>query len=532
MSIVIGVVLTLLAASVAADDVGFGGKPFLGPKDTLRRLFAPYDLVKLHVLGMTYCENLLDCRLNTTSYTQLNADEPWGDGYNLQFPDDAARFLECVAWEDQYSPIVRLELARRLVKGMLAARVPGAFCESYFRHRSGGKTFLIAGDKQGTPGRLALTMWGDELSGSLKVGFRVRNGDDWRGMDGFRFSDPPDSLLEPWKARTDRWWHASPITVTRRFASDAATVDFTGRYWLSDDDKPLEYAFNMLTEDPRQRGPRAATSSRAKRSDPDHRQGAANRAGSLRFARDDVVGGTLSDLTSPVTGPAPKDRSGIEVVIGEPGCPIPLLGDYRRPTTIHLPDRTTTFRSDKDGDRAFDRPHFRYLILRKTGGAFATTGYSAALLVIWDGKPERVEVIADKGYGEVRVQYAGRAGRVWLNPYYWLDEADIELVHRSAEHYLRHGTLLQNGFPTQQMWNAIPAGIAAGAYLLARHRDPMAQTAWVNAKRTVDRLFAAEDEGKTLVRAFFPVKAAAWMMKAARERGDRAMEERYAGLLG
>lgn len=463
--------LLLVAAVPSINDIGFGGAPPLGPKDSLRHLLRPYDLVKLNVLGATYCENLLDCRVNTTSYSHLNSDAPWGDGYNLQFPDDAARFLECVAWEDQYSPIVRLELARRLVKGLLAAHVPGSFSDSFFRHRSGGKTFLIAGDKPGTQGRLALTMWGDELSGSLKVGFRLRKGGLWLGMDTFTFADPPDSLLEPWKARADRWWHASPITVPREFASNAADVVFTGRYWLSDEDKPLEYAFKADAGD------------------------------------------------------------GVEITIGEPGCPMPLMGDYRLPTTIHLPDRRTAYRSDADGDRVFNRPDFRYLILRKTGGAFAATGYSTALLVMWDGKPDRVEVLADKGYGEVRVQYAGRQGRVWLNPYYWLDESDIGLVHASAERFLAHGTLPQNGFPTQQMLNAAPAGLAAGAYLLTRYRDPLAETARIRAARAVDRLFAAEDEGKTLVRAFFPVRAAAWMVKAAHELGDAAMQERYAGLL-
>jgi len=459
----------LVAAAVA--EVGFGGAPPLGPRDTLRQTLRPYDLVKLNVLGATYCENLLDCRVNTTSYSQLNYDSPIGDGYNLQFPDDAARFLECLAWEDQFSPVVRLELARRLVKGLLAARVPGTFCESFFRHRSGGKTFLIFGDRQAPAGRLLLSMWGDELSGSLKVGFRLRRDDRWLGIEGFQHADPAGAVTDAGAARSDRYWHASPVTVRRSFTAEGAGVDFVGRYWLSDEDKPLEYAF-------------------------------------------------AADVGEALQG-----------VIGEPGCPLPLLGDYRLPTTVHLPDRKTTFRSDTDGDRVFAKPDFRYLILRKTGGAWGATGYSAALLVAWDGSPDRVEVIADKGYGEVRVEYAGYNGKVWLNPYYWLDDRDLESIHRGAEHFLAHGTLLQNGFPSQQLWNAIPAGLGAGAYLLTRYRDPAAVTAQVHAARVVDRLFAAEDEGKALVRAFFPVKAAAWMLKTAKELGDRDLEARYAGLL-
>ncbi len=212
--------------------------------------------------------------------------------------------------------------------------------------------------------------------------------------------------------------------------------------------------------------------------------------------------------------------------MGEPGCPLPLLGDYRIPTRLHLPDRVTTFRSDTDGDRVFAKPDFRYLFLCKPG-SWAAPGYSTGLLLLWDGQPERVAVIADKGYGEVQVTYAGAAGKVWLYPYHWLDDADLEAIHRSAEQFLATGTLLQHGFPSVQMLNAIPAGVAAGAYLLSRYNDPMAPTARLGAARLVDRLFAAEDEGKSLVRSFFPVKAAAWMLKTATELGDRELQERY-----
>ncbi|HSV74243.1 MAG TPA: hypothetical protein VLH79_10830 [Chthonomonadales bacterium] len=463
-------VAAALAGTMADDGPGFGGAPPLGPRDALRHLFRPYDLVELNVLGAAYGENMLDCRVNATSYTHLNADTPGGDGFHLQFHDDSARFLESLAWEDQYSPIVRLELARRLVKGALAARVPGSFSDSYFRHRSGGKTFLVLGDRQGRDGRMLLSMWGDELTGSLKVGFRLRREGAWVGMDAFRHTDPPGAMTTAAEARGDRWWHASPVTVQRDYAGDGMGVRFTGRYGLSDENRPFEYAFRADAGD------------------------------------------------------------GLEITVGEPATPMPLLGDYRLPTTAHLPDRVTSFRSD-EGDRTIERPAFRYLILRKTGGAFAATGYSAALLVMWEGQPEQVRLVADKGFGEVRVRWAGREGRVWLNPYYWLDDDDLELVHRSAESFLARGALLQNGFPTQQMLNAVPAGLAAGAYLLTRHRDPLAQTARVNAIRAVDRLFAAEDEGKKLVRCFFTVRAAAWMVKTARELGDAPMEARYAALV-
>ena len=85
-----------------------GGQSSLGPHDNLRHEFAPYSLAKLNCLGLNYCENLLDERVNLTSYTHLGYDANNQDAWHLQFPDDTARLLEGLAWEDEYSPVVRL----------------------------------------------------------------------------------------------------------------------------------------------------------------------------------------------------------------------------------------------------------------------------------------------------------------------------------------------------------------------------------------------------------------------------------------
>lgn len=453
------------------EVIGFGGAPPLGPDDRLRRLLKPYNLVKLNVLGINYCENLLDMRLNVTSYTHLGFNSPSSDAWHLQFPDDVARFLEGLAWEDEYSPVVRLETARRIVKGLLAAKIPGAVTESYFRHRSGGKTFLIFNDPASKDGRVLLSMWGDSVTGSVQVGFRISQTGRLREMSEFHFTQDPNDPLDAHVARDangGRYWNESPMVLKRKYEANdsSATVEFTGKYWLSDENMPLEFGYTV--------------------------QGA--------------------------------DK--MQVVVGEPGAPIPLLGDYHIPTTLHLPDRKTTYRSDRDGNVSLTRPDYQYVILTKPG-AWGATGYSTALLVMWEGKPESVEAIADKGYGEIRVTYPGNSGKVWINPYNWLDDRDMDILFRSAEGFLIHGSMPQNGFPTQQLLNAIPAGLASGAYLLSKYRDPMAHTARVNAMRAVDRLFTAEEEGKSLVRVFFTVKAAAWMVKCAKELKDKAMADHF-----
>lgn len=114
----------------------FGGQPPLGPKDNLRRSFQPYDLAELNYLGVNYCENLLDLRVNALSFTHLNYDSNTSDGYNLHFPDDSARIIEFIAWKDQFSPVARVELARRMVKGLIAAHIPGSKAGCSWRGRA------------------------------------------------------------------------------------------------------------------------------------------------------------------------------------------------------------------------------------------------------------------------------------------------------------------------------------------------------------------------------------------------------------
>src|ERR1035437_5654355 len=63
------------AAESIANDAGFGGFPTLGANDDYRHLFKPYDLVKLNVLGINYCENLLDMRFNSVAYTYRGFDK-------------------------------------------------------------------------------------------------------------------------------------------------------------------------------------------------------------------------------------------------------------------------------------------------------------------------------------------------------------------------------------------------------------------------------------------------------------------------
>ena len=463
--------VVILAASLLSSSA-WAGTPPLGPKDAQRRLLAPYDMIKLNCLGMNYCENLLDARVNIVSYTHLNSDSNCADAWHLHFPDDVARLMEGVAWESEFSPVVRLELARRMTKGLIAAHYPGTQAYNAFRHRSGGKTDQILTD-QGS-GRVVLSDLGDSISPMVKVGFRAEHAGEWQEIDAFQYSDEPKDAGSPGVSRNPENWNKSPYVFERRFTLEGMSVDFTGKCWLSDEDMPLEFGFSS----------------------------------------------------------ADADR--LQIVVGEPGKSMPLLRDGDAPSAIHLPDRKTTYRSDGAGDKTFNNPAFNYFLLTKKT-AWAAPGYSTCLMVMWKGRPDKIEALAENGYGQIRFSYSRKngmaAGKVWLLPIQAVNEYDREYLFRNAEHFLGEGKLMMAGFPPQQMHNAIPAGLAAGAYMLTKYNDPLAPTARINATNAVNELFDAEKRGMKLVRVFFPVRAAAWMVKTGKVVGDKKMVADYTAVL-
>lgn len=467
-------IAAICIASSTEVYAAFGGKPPLGPKDYTRQLFAPYDLVELNYLGTNYCENLFDMRVNVMSYTHQDSDSPTSDAWHLQYPDDMGRFMEAIAWESEYSPVVRLELERRMAKGMMAAHIPGTKALYFFRHRNCGKTYLILDDESSKSGRVTLTNFQDYIEGFLKVGFRAKREDVWHEIDEYTYKDKIENAGSPGTVRSPQNWNLSPYIFDRRYTGNNTTVDFSGRYWLSNEDKPVEYAYMSA------------------------------------------------------------DADSIQIVIGEPGKPMPILRDAAAPGFIHLPDRKTVFASDKTGDISFNKPKFNHMILRKEA-AWGTWGYSTGVLIMWDGKPVKIEALAENGYGQIRIGYSRRngkcGGRIWLYPFTWINPDDMTYIHRIAETFQKTGKLGQNGYPSLDFVNAAPSGLAAAAYMLTKYNDPLASTIRIKAGNAVDEIFDGELNGKKLIRVYFPVRAAAWMVKTARLIGDRHMITKYTNYL-
>ena len=225
-----------------------------------------------------------------------------------------------------------------------------------------------------------------------------------------------------------------------------------------------------------------------------------------------------------------SDADFMDVIIGKEGEPMPMMRDGAAPGFIHLPDRQTVYRSDHQGDITLSSPDFNYFILRKAT-AWACPGYSTALLVMWEGSPDSVTAYAENGYGRIHVRYpkagAAASGRVWLYPFSWVDDDDMGYIYRNAESFLQTGKMMLNGFPSVDLVNALPTGLASGAWLLAKYNDPAAIAARVQAENAVDAMLFPEDEGKWFIRSFYEVKAAAWMVKLGQLTNDQAMIDKY-----
>ncbi len=447
----------------------FGGAPPIGPDEPLRRLFAPYNLLSLNYLAANYCENLLDCRSNVLSYTHLQGDEAQSDAFHLRYPDDMGRFMEGLAWEAEYSPVVRLELMRRMALGLIASHVPGTRGRYFFRRRTGGKVFLLQTDAAThRDGAVALANLQDYNESLVRIGLEAAH----RGerLDGAfaRISEFPAGASSPAMARQPQHWNASPYTYSRQYVWGAVRADLECSVWPSDEG----------------RIPQCEVRS--------------------------------------------KDADQICLRIGDPESGIAMLRDSAAPGLIFLPDGRTV-RSDVDGNWSDDYPKYRYLLVAKRT-AFGSWGHLAGLLILWTGRPERVEARKEHGFGQIRITFGRRNHRVWgrvsLLPFTMFSDADLSMIHRNAERLVAHGVTALNGHPMQELQNAAAAGLSAAAYLLTRYRDPAGDMVRVHARHAVDTLHDDDTQGMQLIRVYFALRAAAWLLKAARAAGDRALASR------
>ncbi|MBO4547915.1 MAG: hypothetical protein J5758_01740 [Abditibacteriota bacterium] len=466
MKLVLLLVIALIPAVCGIAFAAYQGTELLGDKDTLRQTNLPYDLLKQNSIGINYMENLLDGRSNIVSYTHLNFNSNAADGWHLQFPDDAARFLEGLALEADYSPVVRLELARRIAKGIVATHVHGTTGLYGFRVRYGGKTNLLL-DTEGD-GWASLCYLGDSMEPGVSIGFEAVKGGAVYPIGDFTWSDPGDRNGSMGRARSSEYWNETRYVWKRDYKAPSGTVkaDFTS--WMSDEYMPMEINWNT---------------------------------GSF----DKIV--TLFG----------KGKGGMKIFSSVTG-----------PARVFLPDRKTVYASDRDGDVVIDKPDFNYIIMTKTPG-WANRGYAGAVVILWEGKAEKLELLAEDGYGQIRLTNAP-GKKSWISYTKWMDPDEMDYMFRNADHFLKQGSFLPTDVPMPENNNADYTGLAAAAYMLTKWHDPCASTLLCHAERAVDAVMKGFPD-KHFVRAFFPVRACCWMILTAKELKDADMEAKYTAYL-
>ncbi len=481
----VAVCCLFVVCELRSEEQGFLNTPLLeeSPQEKLRHLLAPYDVISLNYLAANYTENLIDKRVNVSEFTHLDSDVNWWDAYHLSYPDDTGRLIEGLAFEDQYSPVVRLELIRRFTRGIVAAKHPGTYALYAFRNKLSSKChFMLNDNRADRKGCVLLGDWADSLAGFFSVGFEASFEKESGGLQiakvgDFEFSDNPNEAGKHGTEviRSSRYNNESPFVFNRTYEREGYRIDFRGRYWLSDENLPAEFLYTS------------------------------------------------------------KEAQKIQIQIG--GDKSDDMGLFSRAqgteSFIYLPNRTMAADASKDGFFAVENPEYNYLVLRREGAAFAMPGYSSALLVVWDGTPDEVRVEKDEkgAFGKILISYSAEAegcvARLRLFPLEHVNHHDMNWVYSNAESILENGRVNLNGYPASWVMNSTGLGLASGAYVLAKYNDPYFRTAYLNACDVTDDLLNNWERGMTYARIWFPLKALCWMVKTADLIGDKDAVEKY-----
>ena len=90
----------------------------------LFRVEAPYDIAKLNFCGGNYMQSLLQSQYDLIAFAH--------DAQRLIYTDDNGKMILAFVEEARYTPVVRLELVKRLMKGVIAAQIPGTRYKYFF----------------------------------------------------------------------------------------------------------------------------------------------------------------------------------------------------------------------------------------------------------------------------------------------------------------------------------------------------------------------------------------------------------------
>ena len=317
--------------------------------------------------------------------------------------------------EAEFTPLVRLDLIKRLYKGLAASAYPSA--DNLWVTYSGTKrqTSVVRPSSAVTPqypgSRLLTRNLPDTVKENLAMVYpRCKVSDVWYDDSSYSFTDLSDNVYQP----------ADGSYLTKRIFSSASLpeIEMRGFGWDGDRDKMV--ALELIS---------AADASRE----------------SIQLAITSFV-----DPGMAFTAPYPTEI----------------------PETIQLPNEAEV----TGVDWSISSPSYQHLIIYTKDADKSGNAYQNALLVIWEGTPSKVTVDWESGaYRSVYIEYSGSGDideRIWLERFQGVDpSASLGHIHNIGNNMVNQGTVGMPGFMAAESgWmEEIVSGLAAGAYILCEY---------------------------------------------------------------
>ncbi|MBR6548500.1 MAG: hypothetical protein IKT68_03055, partial [Clostridia bacterium] len=177
------------------------------------------DVVQLNALAGNYASNLLDPRYNLLGFNNMVRESI--SNTQLFYAHDSSRTLTALAFEEIYSPIVRLDTIEALYKGVRSAMVPGSDYEIFLKRDARPRNVMPA-----TEGELSVLRMQthQDVSGQFADVYAVPVGKDATAMT------VNDELGE--------------TTVHRQYQADSQSVQVDATWYAGDTDKPTTLVFS------------------------------------------------------------------------------------------------------------------------------------------------------------------------------------------------------------------------------------------------------------------------------------------------
>ena len=340
---------------------------------------------------------------------------------DLCYPADTGRALVCYVEEALYTPIVRLDLVKRIFKAIYDSRYPDApslqFAWSVTKRQTTYIQPCKSVVKNYPESKLITRILPDTSAENVAlVGFRIKTNDvfsvsgGWYDESKYNYKDVKDNEYDS--------GNGSYSTVREYISDKLPAVTIIGKGWDGDRDMPLE--INIISPDNSNRQ-------------------------NLQ-----LVISNFTDANMGFSAPYP--------------CKLP--------ETIQLPDKTEI--SSKQW--SVNNPAYQYIIIYTKDASNSGFEYQNAMLFVWESTVASVTVEwVDGKYKAVYIDYIGTGvitKKVWLARFQGVDPSvNMNHIHRIANNILMTGKIGMGIYmPYESSWMEEPVGgMPAAAYLLCKY---------------------------------------------------------------